>query len=325
MTRVSVVLPVRNAQATIARAVGDILGQTLRDLELIVVNDGSTDGTAAILDGFTDPRLRVVHAPPRGIVASMNHALSLSRSPFVARMDGDDGCDPKRLQRSVETLEAEPDLCGVGTQVTLFREDAPISPNLQLYAQWLNSLTTPEALFADRFVESPLCHPSLTLRREAYDFAGGYRDGAFAEDWDLLLRLLESGRKLRCLAEPLFHWRDHDQRLTRTDPRYGPEAHLDLKARFLKPLLKAPVTLWGATDTGRGLAKRLGHVDRFVEVSAKKIGNVIHGAPVVSPEALGAPEGHLIAAVGAKGARAEIRAFLTARGWVEGRDFTCAA
>ncbi|MBS1150824.1 MAG: group 2 family glycosyl transferase, partial [Myxococcaceae bacterium] len=123
----------------------------------------------------------------------------------------------------------------------------------------------------------------------------------------------------------LVRWRDHDRRVTRTDPRYGLERHLDLKARFLAPLLKRPISIWGAGEIGLKLSRRLKGVDRFLEVNPRKIGMEIDGAPVVGLAELGPPAGHLVAAVGAKGARQNIRKFLTAAGWQEGRDFTCAA
>ena len=320
-------LPVRDAERTVARAATDILSQTVRGLELIAVDDGSIDGSAGVLEGLarSDSRLKVLRGGRRGVVEAANLALSHAQAPFIARMDADDECDPRRLELSLAALEADASLCGVGTQVELFREDCPLSPNLQRYGQWLNSLTTPEALFADRLVESPLCNPSITLRREAFEWAGGWRDGDFPEDWELFLRLLESGRRLRCIEHPLVRWRDHAGRVTRTDPRYALERHLDLKARFLKPLLKSPVSIWGAGEIGLKLARRLGGVDRFIDVNPRKIGMRIDGAPVVGLAEVGAPQGYLVAAVGAKGARAKIREFLREAGWSEGPDFSCGA
>ncbi len=324
---VSVLLPVRDAEATVERAARDILRQTLTSLELIAVDDGSRDGTLPVLRALAqeDPRLKVHATEPKGVVHAANLALRHATAPFIARMDGDDECAPQRLAACVAALEADPDLSGVGTQVEIFRDDCPVSPNLQAHQRWLNSLTTADRLFADRLVESPLCNPSLLLRREAFDWSGGWREGDFPEDWELFLRLLESGRRLRCVEQVLFRWRDHDRRVTRTDPRYGLDRHLKLKARFLGPLLRRPVTVWGAGEIGLKLSRLLGGVDRFVEVNAKKIGMVIDGAPVVGLAEVGGPSGHLVSAVGAKGARENIRTFLVAAGWREGRDFTCAA
>lgn len=330
---VSVLLPARDAEATVRAAVTSILGQTFTDFELVAVDDGSVDSTPAELARLAaeDPRVRVVTTPGLGLVAALHLGLEACRAPLIARMDADDESLPRRLEASVAALDGDATLAGVGTGVEIFRDDRPPSPNLQAYGRWLSSLTSPELVFRDRLVESPLCHPSVTLRRAALDAVGGWRDGDFPEDWDLWLRLLESGHRLSVVGEVLHRWRDHDRRLTRSDARYALERHLDLKADVLaKRFAKVPLTLWGATDTGRGLSKRLSArgatVARFVELSPKKIGQTIHGVPVVRPEDLPGPgDGHLLACVAAKGARDDIRGWLTAHGWTEVRDFTCVA
>ncbi|HLL53517.1 MAG TPA: glycosyltransferase [Myxococcaceae bacterium] len=332
---VSVLLPARNASATVERAARSILGQSLGRLELLAIDDGSSDGTSEVLRRLAaeDGRVRLLEAGGRGLVHALTLGLGEARAPYVARMDADDESHPDRLALSVRALEADPTLGAVGTQVEIFREDRPVSPKMRLYEAWLNSLTTPEKLFTDRFVESPLCHPSTTARKEALRQVGAWEDGDFPEDYQLWLKLLHAGWRLRAVEGPLFRWRDGDGRLTRKDPRYALERYLFLKARFLAlGLASEPrrVAVWGAGQTGLSLMRFLRaegvEVALLVEVSRKKVGQRIDGIPVIAPDALPPPsELHLIAAVGAKGAREEIRGFLRARGWSEGRDFTCAA
>ncbi|MHB8878458.1 MAG: glycosyltransferase family 2 protein [Myxococcaceae bacterium] len=331
---VSVLMPARNAEATLELAVRSILSQSLRELELVAVDDGSTDGTGAMLGAWVgrDSRVRVLEGGGRGLVAALNLGRRHCRGRYLARMDADDESLPERLEQSVLALEADASLCGVGTQVELFRDDRPVSPNMAAYGRWLNSLTSPERLFQERFVESPLCHPSATLRREALEEVGGYCDGDSAEDYQLWLELLARGRRLSVVPQVLFRWRDQEKRLTRTDPRYSPAQMLKLKARYLARALprSGDLTVWGAGQMALALARLLEAegvtVGRFVEVSPRKIGQRIEGKPIIAPAALGPPRGgHLVAAVGAKGAREEIRAFLAREGWTEGRDFTCAA
>jgi glycosyltransferase involved in cell wall biosynthesis len=331
--RVSVLLPARDAEGTVEAAVESVLGQTFPHFELLALDDGSKDGTRARLEALArrDPRVRVLDAGGRGLVAALTQGLAAARAPFVARMDADDESLPARLERSVEALEAHPGWAGVGTGVEVFRDDRPPSPNLVAYGRWLSSLTSPERLFLDRFVESPLCHPSVLLRRAALEAAGGWRDGPFPEDWELWLRLLEAGPVLCCLPEVLHRWRDHDRRLTRIDPRYDFERHLDLKAGYLaRGLAGRRLVVWGATDIGRGLSRRLqalgAEVAGFLELHPRKLGQRIHGAPVVRPEGLeGLGAVHVLCAVAAKGAREELRAWLQARGRLEGTDFTVVA
>lgn len=169
MPLVSVLMPARDAAQTVEGAVRSILAQTLDALELIAVDDGSVDGTRAVLRRLaaSDARLRLVEGGGGGLVHALEVGLRHCRGPLIARMDADDESLPRRIELSVAALEADSTLAGVGTGVEIFRQDRPVSPNMAAYGRWLNSLTTPERLFADRFVESPLCHPAVTLRRSA--------------------------------------------------------------------------------------------------------------------------------------------------------------
>lgn len=332
---VTVLLPARNAASTVARAVESLLTGTLGDIRVLAVDDGSTDGTRGVLQALAagDSRVEVLDGGGRGLVAALQLALSQATSPYVARMDADDECLPRRLEASVAALEADSHLSGVGTSVELFREDQPVSPTLQAYAGWLNSLTTAEALFQARFIESPLCHPSVCLRREALMASGGWEHGHFPEDYALWLKLLHAGHGLRNLPEVLLRWRDSAGRLTRTDPRYGLKRFAWVKARYLAlgPLANGrPCMVWGAGRSGLTLMRFLREegipVERFIDVHPRKLGTRVDGIPVLSPENLGPPGGELmLICVGIRWAREEIRADLTARGWVEGVDFLCAA
>jgi cellulose synthase/poly-beta-1,6-N-acetylglucosamine synthase-like glycosyltransferase len=334
---VTVLLPARNAESTVARAVESLLAGTLRDVRILAVDDGSTDGTRGVLEGLAarDARVEVLDGGGRGLVAALNLGLGAATSPYVARMDADDEALPRRLEASVAALDAEPHLAGVGTGVEVFREDQPVSPSFQAYATWLNGLTSAERLYRERFIESPVCHPSVCLRRDAVVAAGGWRHGDFPEDYALWLELLDRGHGMRNVAEVLLRWRDSSQRLTWTDPRYAVRRFTWTKARYLVrgrgPLADGrPCTVWGAGPSGKTLARFLREegatVERFVEVHPRKVGTRIQDTPVVSADALGPPgQSHLLVCVGVRWAREEIRADLASRGWVEGQDFTCAA
>lgn len=328
---VSVLLPVRNGASWLGEALASIQGQTLADFELIVVDDGSTDASAAIAaeHARSDPRIRLVRGPAEGISAALNAGLACCRAPFIARMDADDIALPQRLERQLAAIEQDPGLGAVGCQVEIFPREG-MSENLLAYEAWLNSLTSPERIERECLVESPLVHPAAFIRAEALREVGGWRTRGWPEDYDLWLALLRRGWRLDNVPEVLLRWRDGSHRLTRTRPDYSIRAMLRLKAYHLARQLGrgAPCILWGAGKTGRIVSRALRDegvsIAQVVEIDPRRIGSTLHGAPIVSPDALGGFEGHhLVAAVGAKGARALIRGFLQTRGWIEREHFTC--
>jgi hypothetical protein len=179
-----------------------------------------------------------------------------------------------------------------------------VGEGLSRYVAWQNALVTPADHLRDRFVEATLCHPSTMLRASALAAVGGWREGDFAEDWDLWLRLHAAGRELAKIERTVLRWRHRAGRATFADPRYAEDAHRTLRARHLLPVLSAlserRLTMWGAGPIARRLARAL--------------------------EERGVRFAHfVVVGVAARGARDEIRAHLSARGRVELTDFVCAA
>jgi hypothetical protein len=332
--RISVLLPARDAAATVRAAVVSILRQTERDLGLVCVDDGSADATAEILDALAarDRRVTIVRGSGEGIAGALNRGLARCDAEIVARMDADDVALPGRLAAQRAALEADPGLAAAGSRVALFPR-ARIRSGMARYAAWLNGLVTPALVARDLLVEAPLVHPASAIRRAALDAAGGWRDGPFPEDYDLWLRLSAAGGRLTNVARTLLRWRESPGRLTRTDPRYALERHVALKCGFLARHALAgrgEVAVWGAGETGRAFADALlregVRVALFVEVDPRKIGRTIRGAPVVSHEEVHRARGlPLLVAVGAPGARDRIRAALGRAGFREPDEFRCVA
>jgi hypothetical protein len=239
-------------------------------------------------------------------------------------MDADDLVHPDRLRLQAELLWSDPSLGAVGSLVTCDET----SPGLKRLEAWLNATVTKEECRNARFIEAPLVHPSTTFRREA--LGEGWEDHGWAEDWDLLLRLVEQGWELAKVPRQLLHWRDSEHRLTRTHAAYRGERMIELRAHYLArgPLQGRPFLVWGAGPTGKRLARALeAHGLRpraFFDVDRSK--RVARGRPVLGERDLPPPgEALLVCAVGAAGAREEIRALLDPRGWAEGRDYLFAA
>lgn len=328
---ISVVLPVRDGGPLLARAVQSILGQTLGALELIVVDDGSRDRAVAALCR-DDQRLRVVRSPGRGLVAALNHGLRLARAPLLARMDADDWSHPRRLQVQAEFLRGNPRIAVAGTQVRVIHADGTPGAGYLIYENWINGLTTPEAIAREIFVESPIPHPSAMIRTTVLREAGGYRVTDWAEDYDLWLRLHGAGHRFGKPLGVLLEWRDYPARTSRTDPTYGIDRFIRAKAHFLArgPLRDRSSVIWGAGPTGATLCDALlaegARVEGFFDIDRRKIGGRKRGRPVWPASALQrAADRMIVAAVGARGARADIRATLNRAGRREGDDYLCAA
>ena len=193
MPEVSVILPVFNAARTISAAVRSILDQTLRDIELIVVDDGSADETVRIVRQMRDPRLKLVECSHCGVAAAANTGTSIAVAPFIARMDADDVSRPHRLEKQLALLHQQ-QLNVAGCQVRIVSETGSNVQSLQRYERWINQETIDsEQMTALRFVEFPLVNPTLLASRRYFEI--GFRSGDLPEDYDLMLRAAARGMR----------------------------------------------------------------------------------------------------------------------------------
>ena len=229
-------------------------------------------------------------------------------------------------------MKSEPALALCGTGVRYFpRRD--LRDGARRYERWINACVTPEEIAKNLFVECPVAHPTFFMRADAVARAGGYRDMEWPEDYDLVLRLWAAGERIAKVPETLLRWRDRPGRLSRTDARYGPEAFLACKVHHLRRTLLAGgrgAVVWGAGPIGKSAARALREagteVLAFVELNPRKLGQRIHGAPVLDIDEALAIEGVLhLAAVGQPGARERIRGLLSGAGFEEPRDFVAIA
>lgn len=325
LPRVSVLLPVRNEAPRLARALRSLQRQRLTDWECVIVDDGSTDGSRQIAERFAqaDERFVVSAQAHGGLVSALNRGLEQCRAPVVARMDGDDACHRDRLAAQLDWLSAHPDIDVVSCLVRLFPRRV-LRVGLLRYEAWLNSLITPERIAADFFVESPVAHPSVMMRRAALIAAGGYIDNGWPEDYDLFLRLHLRGARFAKVPQTLFFWCERAERYTRTSPVCSVDAIIRCKLAHLRAQVPGAVALRGGGPTGRQLMRRMRtlgwDVQRIVDVDPDRIGQRIDGIPVVSTDDETARRLPLLVAVGVAGAREQIRAELSAQGRVEGRD-----
>jgi len=323
-TLVSVLVPVRDGETYLDEALQSLAEQTHEDIEVIVVDDGSRDGSAGIARDWAarDARFRVVQHAAKGFVAASQRALAEARGSYVAAMGADDVARPHRLETQLAALREDGlDACGGG--VAYFPD---VTDGLRRYERWLNSLTTVEAAERDLFVECPIGHPTLFARAGAVS----YRPVDWPEDYDLVLRLWAAGGRFRNVDEVVLDWRDHPARLARTDERYSLSAFARCKVHYLQShvLHGRAAVIWGAGPVGKLHARVLMgagvEVAAFVDVDARKIGKRIYGISVVAHDE-GPRNGVAIGAVAGETARARLRELAHEQGRREGDDFVVVA
>ncbi len=331
---VSVLMPYKNASSTILEALDSLLAQESVELEIVAINDGSTDSGASCVARIAEHDRRVVMLSTTGvgIARALNAGLALTRGTYIARMDADDICSPTRFAAQLSLLRSNPRLGAVGVRVYGFPESA-VGEGLKRYIEWQNELVTPEDHVRDLFVESPLCHPTVMMRRDCLEELRGWRELTWPEDYDLWLRLNAAGWLMAKVPEVLFGWRHDPSRASFTDPHYAPEEFRKAKAHFLARRLRAedrPWMVWGAGPTGKRMARELESYglipEKFIDIDPRKIGRCARGIRIDGPESVWSSSGTMVVvAVGSLGARALIRSILLGHGMGEGRDFICVA
>lgn len=205
MPTVSVIMSHHNGEAFLEKAVESVLAQTYRDFEFIIIDDGSTDRSPALLREFAakDPRIKLIVRENRGLTKTLNEGVRLATGKYLARMDSDDVCTPDRFARQVAYLDAHPDVVALGGAYEMI-DDADRVFHRMRYPDDDQALQ--ESSLSGR---PALCHPLVMMRADAVARVGGY-DEAYpvAQDNDLWLRLGEVG-KLACLPDVILQYRQH--------------------------------------------------------------------------------------------------------------------
>jgi hypothetical protein len=204
----SVIMSVYNDARYLEEAVDSVLAQSFGDFEFLIVNDGSTDASPAILDGYAakDSRIRLFHRVNHGLIDSLNFMIEEARTPYLARMDSDDVCRPERFERQMAFLNEHPDLIALGTNTDELDEQSRLMPCHDWHPLDHDSIA--KALEQ----RTPICHPSVIMQRGAVRRVGGYRRAfKYCEDYDLWLRMVSMGQLANLRDRLLLYRRSPDQ------------------------------------------------------------------------------------------------------------------
>ena len=230
---VSVILPAYNCEKFIGKAIQSVLQQTFTDFELIIINDGSTDNTESIIHAYTDPRIVYLkNSENKGLIYSLNSAISLAKGKYIARMDADDICLPERLARQKTFLDRHEDVVVVASTIDFINDNEEKTGNWDLDRQTI----TPEQIKKAMLKQNCIAHPTVMMRSEIIKQLKYKEYQKSIEDYDLWLRLLNRGFKIAKLDEPLLLYRVHDTSITsihlkKTNPFFK---HFLMKIKFLE-------------------------------------------------------------------------------------------
>ncbi len=203
MCKVSVLMPVYNAEKYLAEAINSIISQTFRDWELLIINDGSTDSSLSIINSFTDSRIRVINNETNlGLIKTLNKGIGLCKGQYIARMDADDISMPNRLALQVDFMDRNEDYILCGTNADVINSDGKITGKIVNPTK--NILLQISLLFTNPFI-----HPSMMIRRDIL-MANFFDENAIhVEDYELWTRLADQGQVAN-LELPLLQYRWHE-------------------------------------------------------------------------------------------------------------------
>lgn len=329
---VAVLLPFRDTAARLDDAIASIIAQTFRNWELLLVDNASTDGGAAIARKWSrsDLRIRLLTEPRPGIANALNTGLAGAMAPLIARMDADDISRPDRLEKQVAYMNKRP-VIGVLGALTGFSTSVANSAGMRAFVNWQNGLITPQDHFLKRFVDAPVAHPTVMFRRELIDRYGGYSTDPLPEDHELWLRWMHNGVQFAKLPEELLQWNDHPQRLSRIHPNYSVDAFYRTKVHWLARWLHCelrgrPVVVAGTSALCVERAKLLEAegiaVKGFTDVKRREVKGYMFVPHLELPAA---GDVFIVSFISQRGTGNRIAEFLVSRGLVEGVDFILAA
>lgn len=264
---VSISMPAYNAEGYIGEAIESILSQTYTNFELIIVDDGSTDGTREVINQYDDPRIvKIFSDKNRSLITTRNHIASIAKGKYLALLDADDRALPDRLQLQVEFLESGgADLCGAD-HWTLNQGNGKLKPSKQRHTDAdIRALLT---------VCSPLCNPAVMGKLEIFQKLPYKNTHLHAEDYSLWTEISLAGYRFANIRKKLLVYRQHPTQTSINHMQAAKHVFRAAQSRYLEGLGISPVYLPRPLQ----LKERLIFGVQFLRIINQKIANISFGA-----------------------------------------------
>lgn len=294
---VSVILPVYNGEKYLREALDSIVNQTYRNIEIIIINDGSQDGTVSILEEYVkkDSRIVLISRENRGLVASLNEGIKIARGEYIARMDADDISHLDRFEKQVDYLNMHKDIYLLGSNYNLIYENN-LSEERKKRHDGTHRRSLPSIDRDNCFLSTnetmKFIHPTIMMRRELFDIVGLYRDFKI-EDLELYFRVGAKGLGIAKIEEPLLEYRAREESKSWADTRAEQSKEImDMKLDYLMTelddsLRTAKYMIWGADISGNiayGLIKnKMPDAVCIAYIDPYKTGEM-NNVPILMPE-----------------------------------------
>jgi glycosyltransferase involved in cell wall biosynthesis len=245
--RISVIMSVYNAEKYLAESIESILGQTYRDFEFIIINDGSTDNSANIIKTYKDTRIKYFYQKNQGLSVALNFGIGRAKGKYIARMDADDISLPQRFEKQLDFMDEYSDIGLLGTNIEVIDKD-------NAFRSVISLLTQPDDLKFGEVFCNQVAHGTVFIRREILKKSGLYDSSMEpAEDADLWRRISHY-TKMANLKEPLYRYREHGAGVTQKIDRVHEAALRTAKREFeyylqnpneYKIFSFHPTSMWG--------------------------------------------------------------------------------
>lgn len=326
--KISILIPFRNAEPYLEACLDSVLKQDESDWEVLAVDDHSDDRSAEIVKRYAlqDSRIQVIKNSGRGIIEALRAGYAASNGDFITRMDADDIMEPIKLGELKRILQSEKAPV-VATGLVKYFSDGFLGHGYQRYEKWVNRQITSANPYKEVFKECVVPSPCWMVRRADLDAVGAFEPDTYPEDYDLCFRFYAAGYRIVSSSHVLHRWRDYPTRTSRTDPRLQDQGFLKLKVDWFTKLelkLGEGLVLWGAGNKGKALAKILqekGVGFRWVCNTPSKIGQLVYGVRMESPDVLQTASGKTIVAISQKGGNLEVEQCFQSWGKVQGQDY----